>query len=162
MRNMLISILTCSLLFITSSCDKANGGDSTGGQSLKGEQKTLTFTPFMELNQSTDAINSHEEDYSRSALKMMYNTLQEHGSSEGFQYPRYPRIRRMSDGTYIQMWQTPDKSDLGTNNGKDIYYALSTDLKTWTAPAKLFASRSVTTCSPPAMWAVSVKPSSVR
>ena len=145
MRNMLISILTCSLLFITSSCDKANGGDSTGGQSLKGEQKTLTFTPFMELNQSTDAINSHEEDYSRSALKMMYNTLQEHGSSEGFQYPRYPRIRRMSDGTYIQMWQTPATSDLGTNNGKDVYYALSTDLKTWTAPAKLFASRSVTT-----------------
>ena len=142
---MLISILTCSLLFIASSCDKEKGENSTGGQSLKGEQKTLTFTPFMELNQSTDAINSHEEDYSRSALKMMYNTLQEHGSSEGFQYPRYPRIRRMSNGTYIQMWQTPATSDLGTNNGKDIYYALSTDLKTWTAPAKLFASRSVTT-----------------
>ena len=73
---MLISILTCSLLFIASSCDKEKGENSTGGQSLKGEQKTLTFTPFMELNQSADAINSHEEDYSRSALKMMYNTLQ--------------------------------------------------------------------------------------
>ena len=142
---MLISILTCSLLFIASSCDKEKGENSTGGQSLKGEQKILTFTPFMELNQSTDEINSHEDDYSRSALKMMYNTLQEHGASEGYQYPRYPRIRRMSDGTYIQMWQTPATSDLGTNNGKDVYYALSTDLKTWTAPAKLFASRSVTT-----------------
>ena len=130
---------------MTSSCDKDNGGDNAGGQTLKGEQKTLSFTPFMELNQSTDEINSHEDDYSRSALKMMYNTLQEHGSSEGYQYPRYPRIRRMSDGTYIQMWQTPDKSDLGTNNGKDVYYVLSSDLKTWTAPEKLFASRSVTT-----------------
>ena len=141
---MLISILTCSLIFVASACDKDNGG-ITGGQSLKGEQKTLTFTPFMELNQTADEINSHEDDYSRSALKMMYNTLQEHGASEGYQYPRYPRIRRMSDGTYIQMWQTPANTDLSTNNGKDVYYALSSDLKTWTTPAKLFASRSVTT-----------------
>ena len=141
---MLISIITCSLILIASACDKDNVG-STGGQSLKGEQKTLTFTPFMELNQTADDINSHEEDYSRSALKMMYNTLQEHGSSEGYQYPRYPRIRRMSDGTYIQMWQTPATTDLSTNNGKDVYYVLSSDLKTWTTPAKLFASRTVTT-----------------
>ena len=141
---MLISIITCSLILIASACDKDNVG-GTGGQSLKGEQKTLTFTPFMELNQTADDINSHEKDYSRSALKMMYNTLQEHGSSEGYQYPRYPRIRRMSDGTYIQMWQTPATTDLGTNNGKDVYYVLSSDLKTWTTPAKLFASRTVTT-----------------
>ena len=141
---MLISIITCSLILIASACDKDNVG-GTGGQSLKGEQKTLTFTPFMELNQTADEINSHEDDYSRSALKMMYNTLQEHGASEGYQYPRYPRIRRMSDGTYIQMWQTPANTDLSTNNGKDVYYALSSDLKTWTTPAKLFASRSVTT-----------------
>ena len=141
---MLISILTCSLVIFASACDKDNI-DGTGGQSLKGEQKALTFTPFMELNQTADDINSHEEDYSRSALKMMYNTLQEHGSSEGYQYPRYPRIRRMSDGTYIQMWQTPATTDLSTNNGKDVYYVLSPDLKTWTAPEKLFASRTVTT-----------------
>ena len=144
MKHFVISSVLFSLIFACSACDKANAGEE-GGQVVKGEQKTLAFTPFMELNQTADNLNSHEEDYSRSALKMMYNTLQEHGASEGYQYPRYPRIRRMSDGTYIQMWQTPDKSDLGTNNGKDVYYVLSSDLKTWTTPEKLFASRTVST-----------------
>ena len=144
MKHILTFALTCSVVFAASACEKEKE-EISGGQSSKGEQKSLTFTPFMELNQTADDINSHEEDYSRSALKMMYNTLQEHGASEGYQYPRYPRIRRMSDGTYIQMWQTPATTDLGTNNGKDVYYALSSDLKTWTTPSKLFASRSVST-----------------
>ena len=144
MKHFLIPILTSYLVLAASACDKAKG-DNLGGQSLKGEQKELTFTPFMELNQTKDEINSHEEDYSRSALKMMYNTLQEHGSSEGYQFPRYPRIRRMSDGTYIQMWQTPATTDLGTNNGKDVYYVLSPDLKNWSTPTKLFASKTVST-----------------
>ena len=135
MKKILLTGVLFSLVLACSACKKDNIGEGNSTV-VKGEQKTLTFTPFMELNQASDDLNSHEEDYSRSALKMMYNTLQEHGSSEGYQYPRYPRIRRMSDGTYIQMWQTPATTDLSTNNGKDVYYALSADLKTWTTPAK--------------------------
>ena len=143
MKHLLTMGILCSLI-VCPACNKEKMGGGTN-QSLTGEEKALTFTPFMELNQTPDEINSHEEDYSRSALKMMYNTLQEHGESEGFKWPRYPRIRRMADGTYIQMWQTPASSDLSNNNGKDVYYSLSTDLKTWTSPKALFASKTVAT-----------------
>lgn len=144
MKKSLLSIISIAIVFVACSCEK-NGGPDGGGSSSGGEQKALTFTSFMELNQSVDELNSHEDDYSRSSLKMMFNTLQEHGASEGFKWPRYARIRKMSDGTYILMWQTPDSKDLSTNNGKDIFYSLSADLKNWSAPAKLFASRTVNT-----------------
>ena len=108
-------------------------------------RKSLSLTPFMELNQSPGELNSHAEGYKRSSLKMMYNTLQTKGKDEGYRYPHYARIRKMSDGSYIQMWQTPSDEDAskGNKNGKDVYYSLSKDFKTWSTPAELFKSKSI-------------------
>ena len=108
-------------------------------------QKPLTITPFMELNQAAGELNSHAEGYKRSSLKMMYSTLQVKGKDDGYRYPHYARIRKMSDGSYIQMWQTPSDEDAynGNKNGKDVYYSLSKDFKTWSTPMELFKSKSV-------------------
>ena len=108
-------------------------------------RKYLSLTPFMELNQAAGEINSHADGYERSSLKMMYNTFQVCDKDDGYRYPHYARIRKMSDGSYIQMWQTPSDEDAskGNKNGKDVYYSLSKDFKTWSTPAVLFASKSV-------------------
>ena len=108
-------------------------------------RKSLSLTPFMALNQSAGALNSHADGYERSSLKMMYGTLQTMGTDDGYRYPHYARIRKMSDGSYIQMWQTPSDEDVnaGSKNGKDVYYSLSNDFMTWTTPTELFKSKSV-------------------
>ena len=108
-------------------------------------RKTLSLTPFMELNQSLGEMNSHADGYERSSLKMMYNTLRTQGKEEDYRYPHYARIRKMSDGSYIQIWQTPSDEDVnkGSKNGKDVYYSLSKDFKTWSTPTELFKSKYV-------------------
>ena len=108
-------------------------------------RKTLSLTPFMELNQAAGELNSHADGYERSSIKMMYNTFQTKGQDDGYRYPHYARIRKMSDGSYIQMWQTPSDEDAynGIKNGKDVYYSLSKDFKTWSTPTELFKSKSV-------------------
>ena len=108
-------------------------------------RKTLSLTPFMELNQSLGELNSHADVHERSSLKMMYSTLQVKGKDDGYRYPHYARIRKMSDGSYIQMWQTPSDEDAynGNKNGKDVYYSLSKDFKTWSTPTELFKSKNV-------------------
>ena len=105
----------------------------------------LTLTPFVKLNQSEGEINSHSECHSRSSLKMMYETFQRHDASQGYCYPRYARLRKLSNGTYIQIWQTPSDKDVnsGSSNGKDIYYSLSTDFMNWSEPMSLFSSKYV-------------------
>ena len=108
-------------------------------------RKTLSLIPFMELNQSLGELNSHADVHERSSLKMMYSTLQVKGEDDGYRYPHYARIRKMSDGSYIQMWQTPSDDDVynGNKNGKDVYYSLSKDFKTWSTPTELFKSKNV-------------------
>ncbi|MBR5103684.1 MAG: exo-alpha-sialidase [Bacteroidales bacterium] len=108
-------------------------------------RKTLSLTPFIELNQSLGELNSHADVHERSSLKMMYSTLQVKGKDDGYRYPHYARIRKMSDGSYIQMWQTPSDEDAsnGNKNGKDVYYSLSKDFKTWSTPTELFKSKNV-------------------
>ena len=108
-------------------------------------RKNLSITPFTELNQAAGELNSHADGYKRSSLKMMYNTFQVYGKDDGYRYPHYARIRKMSDGSYIQMWQTPSDEDVnkGSKNGKDVYYSLSQDFKTWSTPAVLFESKYV-------------------
>ena len=109
------------------------------------EKKHLSITPFMELNQAAGELNSHADGYERSSLKMMYNTFQTKGKDDGYRHPHYARIRKMSDGSYIQMWQTPSDEDAynGIRNGKDVYYSLSEDFITWTMPAVLFQSKTI-------------------
>lgn len=96
--------------------------------------KALTFSSFEDLNKSTQTMNSHADKFGRSHLQLMRSEVVNvdcNGTG-----PRYPRISSRSDGGYIMTWQNGDG---GNNNGADTYYALSTDLKSWTFKGTLFA-----------------------
>lgn len=124
-------ILFTFTLFSGGSCEKGPDSGGSGDQhSSKGEKRELTFTPFMELNQCDVTVNSHAQDYLRSSLKYMKESFVELGISNSVQYPKYARVRRLSDGSYMLIWH--NAANHWDNNGATVHYALSPDLKDWT------------------------------
>ena len=103
----------------------------------------LELTPFGALNAGEQDILSHAEDWKQSRLTL------EHRAS-GFLYkdvlttdaPHYPRMTRMSNGSWILMCHDENNA---TVNGRNVYYATSPDLKQWTGRGLLFGEHSVTT-----------------
>lgn len=128
----LLSVLCLAACNPESPDDK---GDSEGGV-----QKSLVLTEFAGLNQASAEINSHSDGWERSVLKMDYSSLVE--VTNNVQYPNYPRLRTLPDGSYILFWHTATVSDA---NGKDTHYAVSKDLKNWTYMGNLWKSYSVVT-----------------
>ena len=135
-KTMILGLLASGIiLFSGVSCEKGHEAGGTS-QSSKGEKRELTFTPIMELNQVSSAMNSHAEDYTRSSLKYMKESFVELGISNSVQYPKYARVRKMSDGSYILIWH--NASNHWDNNGATVHYALSPDLKNWTYKGPLW------------------------
>ena len=102
---------------------------------------TISITEFKDLNAGAQTINSHKDEWSRSHLQMDYRSFIKLGPEIQAQSPTYTRIRTLKDGTYILTWQTAAESN---GNGKDTFYALSKDLKTWEYMGYLWKGKSVT------------------
>ncbi len=106
-----------------------------------GQGGTITITPFTQLNAAQTEINSHEQEWEHSSLKMDWRSYIELGAENNVVNPTYSRIRTLKDGSYILTWQNA----VGVNgNGQDTFYSLSKDLKTWTYMGYLWQSQSVT------------------
>lgn len=118
--------------------DPDNGGGGNSGESVS---KTLTLTPFSELNAGSDALNSHSDDYGRSVLSLNYRSIVNVSGSAvlGTDSPTYSRIVKLADGTYIL---TAHDYYAG-GNGSTVFWATSPDLVNWTGKGKLFASYSL-------------------
>ena len=102
-------------------------------------QDISTLTPFEELNAGISTVNSHKDEWSKSKLVMDYRT---HCNIDANNVnPAYPRIRTLTDGSYILTWQNRHDSN---GNGKHTLYALSKDLKTWEHMGYLWEGRSIT------------------
>lgn len=132
--NFNLLILACLAL----SCGKSETPEgkkpSTGGG---GQAKTLQLTPIESLNQGSLVVNSHADITSRSSLMMNYRSYVELGNNDvKIDAPVYPRLKKMANGKYIMVYQ---------NNqiGADTYYAISSDLKTWTGGNRLFARHAI-------------------
>lgn len=127
------------LLLGACSCKKEDGSGG-GGEGGKGIRKTLKLTEFVNLNKGEDAINSHADSWDYSSMKMDYSSYVE--VTNGVQYPKYPRLRTLPDGSYILFWHSSGVDDA---NGKDTHYSLSKDLKTWEYMGYLWKSYDVVT-----------------
>ena len=142
-KSMNIIYLLSVLLCVSCAKEPTDEGKRPGGSgSNNGSQtETLKITPFEELNAGDAVINSHENDWERSSLKMDKRSYIELGAENSVNLPTYSRICRLDDGSYILTWQNA----VGTNgNGEDTFYATSKDLKNWTYRGYLWQSYSVT------------------
>lgn len=98
----------------------------------------VQITPIEQLNQGTATINSHADITSRSSLKMNFRSYIDLGQPAlGVSNPNYPRIKKMANGAYIMFYH---------NNqiGASCDYAISQDLKSWTAKGKIFKNYAIT------------------
>ena len=103
----------------------------------------LELTPFGALNAGDQDILSHATDWKQSRLTQVYR-------ASGFLYkdvlttnaPHYPRMTRMSDGSWIVMCHDENNA---TVNGRNVYFATSPDLKHWTKRGLLFGEHAVKT-----------------
>ena len=137
-----MNILCFLTVLLCASCAKEPEGKrpvpSFGGGS---QTEFLKITPFEELNAGAVTINSHENEWESSALKMDKRSYIELGAENSVNLPTYSRICRLNDGSYILAWQNA----VGTNgNGEDTFYATSKDLKTWKYMGYLWKSKAVT------------------
>src|SRR5690606_37618005 len=65
----------------------------------------LLITPIEQLNQGETPLNSHADLTSRSSLKMNYRSYTSIGKTGlGVDNPRYPPIKKMSNGAYIMFY----------------------------------------------------------
>ena len=110
--------------------------------SLQGPQ-SLNLSLFEELNQGKAAVNSHAGLTSRSSIVKMSSTYIEIPyKSLKVNYPAYPRVSILKDGTYFLTYQAAVGSNNG--NGHSTYYATSKDFINWECKGVLWKQRFVT------------------
>ncbi len=124
--------LTCYIFISCRDTDETDPGENGGSE------PTLTITPIDKLNQGIPTINSHADITSRSSLKMNYRSYVNLGqSSLDVAKPNYPRVKKTANGNYIMFFH---------NNqiGASCSYAISADLKAWSAKGRIFENYSIT------------------
>lgn len=137
------AILAAMMLSFACTKEEGRGGKGADGPNIVNSvQKELTMSHIMELNRTASTINSHAEECGRSHLAFIPDSYVQVGQEAGVKWPSYPRMLRIGNGDYMLMWQS---DGVGGGNGRDTYYALSSDLKEWKGMGKLFESRSVRT-----------------
>ena len=135
-----LSALYCCAALLLPGCRPESG---PGIPEQGTERVALELTPFGDLNSGPQEVLSHAGEWQDSRLTLEYR-------ASGFlgkeilttPYAHYPRMTRMSDGSWIVTCH--DENNV-TVNGRNVYYATSPDLKRWTRRGLLFSERAITT-----------------
>lgn len=131
-----MAALLTTVCCLVSACEKRT--DPDGDKQEPPNPTVLEITPVEKLNQGTVAINSHADVTARSSLKMNFRSYVGLGQSAlGVANPNYPRIKKMADGSYIMFYHNNEI-------GASCDYAISKDLKTWSAKGKIYKNYAIT------------------
>lgn len=131
-------IIFATILLMVSCHEKAygpypsNGNNTNNGTDSDKElpaSTTLNLTPFKELNQSLDELNSHKGETGRSHICRDFRYHKAITSSITTGKAIYPRITKSNDGLYIMTYHLGNDT---SNAGNQIYMLTSTDLLNWT------------------------------
>lgn len=144
-RKLITNAVMAATVVFSCSCDKVQGKGNRrpeGSNIVNSVKKPLVMSHILDLNRSSSELNSHADECERSHLAFIPDTYVQVGQEAGVKWPSYPRMCRIGRGEYMLMWQSNTASG---GNGKDTWYALSSDLKEWKNMGKLFAARQVTT-----------------
>lgn len=117
-----------------------DGADNQGGDGEVEEPFVAHITPIEKLNQGEEVVNSHADITSRSSLKMNYRKFTTTSSEINASYPRYSRIKKMKNGSYILFYHN---GSANSNIGSGCDFAVSSDMKQWVYKGKLFEKYSI-------------------
>lgn len=128
-------MIAISLLIALAACGKSNPSPAAP------EAPSVRLHTVMEMNSAAPEVNSHEGEELRSVLQPMYNyygvlphtflTVGVPESADEQMQAIYPRIKLLSDGSYIMFYH-------GGRLGSRIWCTLSSDFKKWSVPVMLF------------------------
>lgn len=121
--------------------NKGNNTENKGEENKPQPSIVAHITPISKLNQGTPVINSHADVTSRSSLKMNYRMYTTPALDGKATYPRYPRVKRMKNGSYILFYHNGSANG---NIGASCVYAVSNDMKQWSYKGKLFENYKIT------------------
>jgi hypothetical protein len=98
-----------------------------------------TITDIEQLNKNANVtLNSHASECASSSLEMNYRSyVTVESPALAAVNALYPRIKKLANGSYLMLYQQG-------SSAWNVYYAISSDLKTWTAAGTLFAQQNVT------------------
>lgn len=118
------------------SCTWLGDAGYDGGIVIPSEAGAVVPTSFRSLNAGGSQLNSHADECGRSHLEQMTTepTAIVLSAADDY-YTRYPIVTDMGSNGYILTWQDGEGQN---NNGASTYYALSSDLRTWTCKGELF------------------------
>lgn len=109
------------------------------GVIIPSESGSVLPYSFQELNAGGSQTNSHAGECGRSHLSKMTSMPSVINlSAANDYYTRYPIITDMGSHGYILTWQDGEGQN---NNGASTYYAVSSDLKSWTCEGTLFEKK---------------------
>lgn len=109
------------------------------GVVIPSESGSVIPYSFSELNAGGSQLNSHADECGRSHLEQMTSmpTVVNLSAADDY-FTRYPIVTDMGSNGYILTWQDGEGQN---NNGASTYYALSSDLETWTCKGTLFEKK---------------------
>ena len=130
----LLALLSAAVVSCSVSSADDNPNPRPGKDKDDDNPVTSDITSIYDLNQDKGYLNSHASSWQSSVLEMDYSsivTLEQPKITP--EYPMYPRIKRLADGSYILIYQQ-------NLSAHDVYYARSNNLTSWTEDGtQLFA-----------------------
>ncbi|MDR1682506.1 MAG: hypothetical protein LBS25_03840 [Candidatus Symbiothrix sp.] len=96
-------------------------------------QDKITIRSIADLNKRTSVIDSHKDE-KNNGLELDFRRAKELSSELATASPYYPRLKKIAEDAYILFYQDHQTGD------KNIFYALSKDLLSWSTSRPLFTA----------------------
>lgn len=133
LRHNISSLLLLALALSTAACSKPSADENPNPKPGTGDSDPAPvdteITSIHDLNATQGFLNSHANEWQTSSVEMDFRsyTILRHKTPLAAINARYPRIKRLADGTYLLTYQQGAVAH-------SVYYARSNNFYIWTAP----------------------------
>ena len=140
LRQNICNLVLLALALSTAACTKPSADENPNPKPGKdgGDPAPVDteITSIHDLNATQGYLNSHASEWQTSSVEMDFRsyTILRHKTPLAAINARYPRIKRLADGTFLLTYQQGATAH-------SVYYARSNNFYIWTAPEEgLFPS----------------------
>ena len=130
LRHRITGVCACALMLSLAACTKSSADDNPNpkpGSGVPDVPVDTEITSIHDLNADQGYLNSHTTDWQSSSVEMDFRsyTILRHQTPLSAINARYPRIKRLADGTYMLSYQQGAIAH-------SVYYARSNNFFIWT------------------------------